>query len=479
MNWHDLIDEATVQPLLSAGYERFARPISEALVVFLSGLPLSAQQEILAAQAALPGASSAAERVRRLALQCPVLHKLGQALARDRRLDPALRCKLRTLESLPPAVPLQTIRAALDRELGSLDRLGIRLDTRAIAEASVAVVIGYQDERGSGVFKVLKPGIEARLALELALLQRVGTFLDERCDALGIPKIGYEGVFRRVKEKLQDEVRLDVEQRHLTLAADQYADFGRVQVPGLHAYCTARVTAMERVTGRKISEHGHSDLRNRRAIAQLLASTLLSRPLFSTHAQALFHGDPHAGNLLLAPDGRLVLIDWSLAGILLQRDREAMVHAVLGAMLRDERLVVEMLTRLCEGAPADQAALRAVVREGLDRLGYAGLPGFSWLVQLLDTAVERAGLTARADLLLFRKALHTLNDLVLDIGEAEESIDVALFSDFAQKLIAEWPLRWLAAPDSRAFATRLSNLDLAGLMLQYPLLTTRFWTGVL
>lgn len=476
MLWHTLIDEATLQPLLSAGYARFARPISEALVAFLSGLPLTAQQEIMAAQAALPGTTSTAARVRLLALQCPVLHKLGQALARDRRLDPALRRELRTLETLPPTVPLETIRAALDRELGSLDRLGIRLDTRAIAEASVAVVIGYQDGQGRGVFKVLKPGIEARLALELALLQRVGTLLDERCDALRIPKIGYEGVFRQVKEKLRDEVRLDIEQHHLTLAADQYAGFRRVQVPRLHAYCTARVTAMERVTGRKISEHGHNDLRNRHDAARLLASTLLSQPLFSTHAQALFHGDPHAGNLLLAPDGRLVLIDWSLAGTLRQRDREAMVHAVLGAMLRDERLVVEMLTTLCDNAPTQKGALRAVVREALGRLGYARLPSFSWLVELLDTAVERAGLTARADLLLFRKALHTLNNLVLDIGEGEGAIDAALFGVFAQKLIAEWPQRWLAAPDSRAFATRLSNLDLAGLMLQYPMLTARFWT---
>jgi hypothetical protein len=67
----------------------------------------------------------------------------------------------------------------------------------------------------------------------------------------------------------------------------------------------------------------------------------------------------------------------------------------------------------------------------------------------------------------------------LDIGEDEGAIDFALFSVFAQKLIAEWPQRWLAMPDSRAFATRLSNLDLTGLMLQYPLLAARFWSAVL
>lgn len=146
-------------------------------------------------------------------------------------------------------------------------------------------------------------------------------------------------------------------------------------------------------------------------------------------------------------------------------------------MLRDERLVVAMLEALCEDAPVNKTALDAVVREAVRPLRVGQFPGFSWLIGLMDDAVEQAGLTARADLLMFRKALHTMNDLVLDIGASEGAIDLALFSGFTEKLIAEWPHRWLAAPDSRAFATRLSNLDLAGLMFQSPLLTARFWTG--
>ena len=76
------------------------------------------------------------------------------------------------------------------RELGPLERLGIRLVPPAIAEASVAVVIPFDarpQEDGHnckrrGVFKVLKPGIEERLDLELDLLGRVGSHLDERCE---------------------------------------------------------------------------------------------------------------------------------------------------------------------------------------------------------------------------------------------------------------------------------------------------------
>ena len=38
---------------------------------------------------------------------CPSLHKLGQVLARDRRLDAQLRVRLQTLESLPPDTPAE------------------------------------------------------------------------------------------------------------------------------------------------------------------------------------------------------------------------------------------------------------------------------------------------------------------------------------------------------------------------------------
>ncbi len=126
----------------------------------------------------LPLDATLSVRLGALARNCPVLHKLGQVLARDGRLAPELRHELRQLESLPPTVDLDTIRAILTDELGPLDELGVTLLPPAIAEASVAVVIPYRDDRDptapEGVFKILKPGIEERMELELNLLARRG-----------------------------------------------------------------------------------------------------------------------------------------------------------------------------------------------------------------------------------------------------------------------------------------------------------------
>ena len=79
------------------------------------------------------------------------------------------------------------------------------------------------------------------------------------------------------------------------------------------------------------------------------------------------------------------------------------------------------------------------------------------------------------DLLLFRKALHTLEGVEADIGAGASRVDDVLLGEFLRHLASEWPQRWLALPGCRAFATRLSNADLAQMMLRLPWAAARFW----
>src|SRR5262245_16247687 len=148
LDWAFLIDESALASVLPDEYARFQRPLSGALAVFLGGLPPARQAAILAEQAALPAAARAPQRLAELARSCPALHKLGQVLARDRRLSPELRRHLQGLESLPPSTPLATIEGTLAREVGPLERVGVTLVPPALAEASVAGVIPVPDPRG-------------------------------------------------------------------------------------------------------------------------------------------------------------------------------------------------------------------------------------------------------------------------------------------------------------------------------------------
>ncbi len=479
MNWEFLINENTIACLLPDAYAHYQRPLQGALTLFLEGLPAQRQEAIAIEQATLPSTATALQRLVLLALSCPVLHKLGQTLARDRALSAELRGWLQQLESLSPSIPFEAVESALTQELGPLDRLGVTLLPPALAEASVAVVLPFHFSGGevplNAVFKVLKPGIEERLEEDLDMLERVGSFLDQRCDDLRIPHLDYRESFELVREKLRFEVRLDSEQRNLSLAREFHEGDPRVRIPEvLSDLCTPRITAMERVIGQKVTECSGDFWIEKRRMAKLLIETLIARPIFSRAAQAPFHGDPHAGNLFSTKDRRLAILDWSLVGLLREPERISIMQIMLAAMTFRAERIVAVLCGLSKRQPIDLQALRSIVYKWIERIREGHLPGFSSLTSLLDEAVRNAGLSFGADLMLFRKALHMVEGVVTDMAGGSGLIDQVLLREFIFHFSAEWPWRFLASPDSRSFATRISNTDLAELMLNFPWMAIRF-----
>ena len=483
MNWELLLDEDALALLLPGEYARFARPVKEGLVVFLGGLPQAIQKSIFSEQASLSAETPFAERLGRLARSCPVLHKLGQILARNRRLAPELRHQFRQLESLPPTVCLEVIQDILARELGPLDRRAITLLPPAIAEASVAVVIPFQQYSGpqaqEGVFKILKPGIEERLGLELELLGRVGSHLDQECDRLQIPPMDYAETFEQVRRKLANEVLLEQEQRHLVEAREFYAGQPDVLIPRVMDHCTSRITAMERVVGEKVTDHLFRCPRKKRQLANLVSRTLVAQPLFSRSSRALFHSDPHAGNLLSTNDGRLAVLDWSLVGHLGEKQRVAIGQILLGALTLQAEKIVAEVEDLAEGRIVDRCSLVKVVMDGLQRVRRGQFPGVSWLVGMLDEAARFAGLRVASDMLLFRKSLLTLEGVVSEIGAEGHWVDDVAVAEFFHHFACELPTRCFLPPTSRKFATRLSNSDLWNAWLSLPLTTLRYWLAEL
>ncbi|WP_425395653.1 AarF/UbiB family protein [Aeoliella sp.] len=478
VQWSLIIDEDALASVLPDEYVKFARPVADALVVFLEGLAEDRQNTILAEQAALPATVDISQRLAVLAKSCPVLHKLGQVLARDPMLAPELRTQLQQLESLPPSVDHSTIVAVLRSELGPLERLGVELVEPAIAEASVAVVVGYNQAGGRsaerGVFKLLKPGIEQRLAEELDLAAQVGAHLDQRCEELGIPALDYQETFDQVRDKLQWEVRLDQEQQNLRAASRLYSDEPRVHIPALYKHCTPRVTAMEWLPGEKVTDHALDDVDARRSIAAVAVEMLIAKPMFSRDSEMLFHCDPHAGNLMQTDQGRLGILDWSLVGRLTEEQRVALVQVVLAGVMLDPATVVEALERVATSV-GDREKLQAVAEESIRQIGRGVLPGLNWMVGMLDRAYQEASLRLGPDLLLFRKTLHTLDGVLHDLHIDAERLDSVLLQNFLQQFIAEWPQRWFALPHWRGFATRLSNFDLARCLMEMPHAAARFW----
>lgn len=451
---------------------------AEAVQYFLERLPPERFAAIVAAQLEFGGDAPPGERLVALLAQCPTLHKLGQVIARHRTLDPALREHLQTLETMPPTTPLAPVVARIRDELGA--DLPVTLADTALAEGSVAVVLPFSYvEDGvarDGVFKVLKPGVEARLAEELAILPELADFLERRGDELGLPRLDYRENFASVERLLTREIRLDVEQGNLRRAAAFYADEPLILVPRLLPWCTPHVTAMERVFGKRVTDVVIPAAARRR-VARVMIDALLAKPFFTRGADAVFHADLHAGNLIVTPDRRLAVFDWSLTATLTKPHREALVSVVLAALTLDAVRIRHAIAQLAL-IDADDPILDDVVDRALDQfVTSGGLPGFGWLVGMLDDLALRRHTAFAPDFALFRKTWLSLSGAIRDLA-GDLSPDPPLLAAGLRQFLTELPARLIAPVASADFATHASNVDLLGVGWGAWVTWARYWGRV-
>ncbi|MFO0972366.1 MAG: AarF/UbiB family protein [Phycisphaerae bacterium] len=450
-----------------AGRPELREQIGAALTAFLAALPAERLAAVRAAcDDGQPGGGEPG--LVRLLRACPTLHKFAQVLARHRELDPAVRALLTPLESMPCRLDAAALTALAHGAVGeALAAHDVVLDCGAAVEASVAVVVplawGRDGPRRAGVLKLLKPAVVEQIDQEWAGLASAADGLDAAAARGRLPALGYRAAFDEARALLLHEVRLDQEQAHLAEAARHFVRPGAVVVPALLPFSTPRATAMEYVAGVKITD-APRDAALRRRLAERVLRALVAGPFLSRDERAFFHADPHAGNLLATPDGQVAILDWSLVGRLGVGPREAVAQMILGGLLCDAGQVARALAAL--GTPPDATATGAVIDAALTDVSRGQLPGLDWVVSLLDR-LAAAGARFAGELLLFRKVLLTLEGVVADI-DATCGCDAVLLAATMDALLREWPARFFAPPQSRAFATHLSNLDLAALAMRFP-----------
>jgi ubiquinone biosynthesis protein len=477
------LDPQALAAIVPDGYAAFRPLVTDGLLFFVNHLSAARLAELLRAQAALPADAALARRLVLLLHSCPALHKVGQVLARDRRLDPELRRHLQELESLEPHTPAGQLRPILERELAAAAReFDIRASEGQLAEGSVAVVVpltwadpadGAGACRRHGVAKVLKPGAAEKLGEDLEILGRLAGYLETRWAAYGLPPLPYQEILAEVADLLTHEVDLRQEQAHLRLARQQLARQSDVLVPRVLPFCTDHLTAMERVFGWKVTDPRAVSAWRRPALFLATARALLSGVLFSRDPSVLFHGDPHAGNLMVTHDGRLATLDWSLAGRLTTDDRVRVSQILLGGWARDAAQVAAAVAGLARDADEELIHRRVAA----ELAGWRGLkpPGLFWVIDLLDT-LTHAGVRFPPRLLLFRKGFLTLQGVLSDVCPCC-SLEATLTAEALTQLAWEWPARWVKPPDDRDYGTHVSSADLLDLTVRAPAALAQGWKG--
>ena len=474
-----------IQPdrAIPASLERFKILISAGLEFFLSCLSQrrlkGAIKEILLNHSD----SESGRSIFHLALKFPSLHKLCQVVARRPDLDPDLKKWLVRLEKGSYGTQLKGLVQLIEEELSSLPGTdSVTIVSEMVAEASVAAVIPFgwhsQDQQimGRGVFKVLRPEVGKKLEEELQALAQMAAYLGENRERFGLHHLRLAELIEELGDDLRKEIDLAAEQRSLVEAAEVYQNDDRVHIPAVLPFCTPNMTAMEFFNGLSI---GELDLTGQQAhfLAELLCTSIISTPLFYQADRALFHGDPHAGNILViqGSDGEhdeIVLVDWTLAGFLSRAQRILIMRLLLGILKSDSQdmalAIAGLASTRSSGSDADIRKLRADIENHLKEPEITTDDPLVRVFRLLEHAALQ-GISFPSELVLYRKAFFTLEGVLNDIYPGFAMAD-SVERYLRDLLLSEFPLRsatWFipGVDDAASFRSLVSTSDLQSLLV--------------
>jgi ubiquinone biosynthesis protein len=408
----------------------------------------------------LPTDTQPEERLLRLIAKVPGLQKLGQVLARNRNLPPSLRRELTTLENGICDVSTDQVQAIIRRELGpQLDACQVKVAPAIYVEASVSAVVRFTwrnpetKRRERGVFKVLKPYIPECFSEDMDLLARLAKYLGSRHRQYGFAPHVLPDTFNDVRRLLQHEVDFTREQATLKQAAQLYHKVPGVCVPRvIDPLCTARITAITEERGKKITEAvARMPAWRRVEVAEQLIDAVIAIPLLAPAGEVMFHADPHAGNLLYdRRTSELVMLDWALTEHLSPAQRRNLALLFLMIVLRDPVGASDAILALSppgrRGEKTKAQRIRDSVTRYINELPVKRVPGAVDAMDLLER-VAWEGIQLPASLVMFRKALFTLDGILHDIGAPDFSMESVMTRHIMKAWMSRWrnigaPLSW-------------------------------------
>ena len=275
-----------------------------------------------------------------------LLIKLGQFFST--RVDILPQDSIRELAGLQDEVQPVSFRdirqVAEDEFARPLAEIYAQVEEMPLASASLGQVHLGTLASGEGVaIKILRPGIEDLVAIDLRAVQKVIALLKITTD--WERSIDMDAIYQEFSDTLLAELDYVHEGHNAeTIAANSVGD-PDILIPHIYwEYTTQRVLTMEFMGGIKISNY--DEIEQAGVSRQAIASKLLQTYVKQVLVDGFFHADPHPGNLFVTVEGKLVLIDFGMVGTIPSALREILLELVLALIKRDYLQVVGYLKRI-------------------------------------------------------------------------------------------------------------------------------------
>lgn len=272
--------------------------------------------------------------------------KMGQFLStRADIMPPSFIAELEGLTDRVPPVPRVKAIDLLEEEWNTsyCDFLS-NLSDKPVASASIGEVYKGTLQDGTEVaVKIQRPDIERILRADFRAMKLV-IWLAKRFTAFG-KQIDLNLLYNEMVDTIGAELNFLQELRNGRSFADRFEAMSGVRFPVYYEeLSTRRVLVMEWIEGARITDLAFIDANgiNRRELSERLFRLFLEQVLDGGQ----FHADPHGGNIIIKPDGTIVLIDFGMVGSIRKEEARSVLKVVEGILFKQYDQVLDGLEEL-------------------------------------------------------------------------------------------------------------------------------------
>jgi len=373
----------------------------------------------------------------------PTFIKFGQMLSTRVDLLPLeVALELKKLQDHVPPAPFEHVQSVIERTfkkpLTGEGGLYQSFDETPIAAASIAQVhFAILPDGQQVAVKVRRPHIHKTIEADLAILRLLAAMFER-----------YFPEYQRLKAKcvveefatsIRGELNLRAEAAHASRFEENFKALDGVRVPHvIWDYTHVEVLTTERIMGFPIDERAS-------IIAAGLdplkicerATTLFFHMVF---VDGYFHADMHPGNIFVAQNGDIVLLDFGIVGRLDLRPRRYLADMLL-AFLRADYHQAAIVHVEAGYVPRDTniSAFEDALREVAVPIFNRPLADISIaeLLLCMFAVTERFQMETQPELLLLQKTMVVIE------GVARELADDVNIWELAKPLVSTWMMKHL------------------------------------
>lgn len=279
----------------------------------------------------------------------PTFVKLGQIIASSPGLFPRRYSEefSKCLDRVPPFA-IKRLKGIICTELGQdMGDVFESFEEEVLGSASIAQVHGAVLPGGQRVvIKVQRPGIERKVDADLWWMRRGAWILEKLFTSARLANVS--GVIADFSRTIHEEMDFNLE-------AENQREFNRIMlehnvldvkapVPVDHLV-TRRVLVMERFEGLKADDA--EGMKAAGIDAEVYLRKALRGWLLTVSLHGYFHGDAHAGNLMMLPEGPCVgFLDFGIIGRFNDEQRQQVMRYVLAFSAQDYEALAEIMIEI-------------------------------------------------------------------------------------------------------------------------------------